>query len=77
MRISNRVKRNISLTLSVLGVVCTISRAWDVVIDPHSGKAWFDLFGIIFLTGLCFDDFLMYRRRLAQGLLFGSTADKQ
>ena len=72
MSISNRVKRNISLTLLILGCVCIISRAFDVADEPTSGKAWFHLCAIILLTYLCFDNFLIYRRRVKKGILYGS-----
>lgn len=71
--VSNRVKRNISGTLCIMGVVCIISRIWDVCITPKSGQAWFDLFGIIVLTYLCFDNFQIYRRRVKKGIKFGSN----
>ena len=77
MRTSNRVRRNISLTLVIVGLICIVSRAWDVIVDPHSGKAWFDLCSIVFLTALCFDSYRIYRRRLARGILFGGVESKQ
>ena len=64
MRISNRVKRNISLTLSIVGFVCIASQIWDVALAPSSGRAWFDLFSKVLLTYLCFDNYLIYRRRV-------------
>ncbi|MCM1142593.1 MAG: hypothetical protein NC453_28820 [Muribaculum sp.] len=70
--ISNRVKRNISLTLMILGCICIVSRAFDVAAAPSSGKAWFDLCGIILLTYLCFDNYMIYRRRVKKGIIFGS-----
>lgn len=73
MQISNRVKRNTSLTLSIVGLVCIVSRVWDVTIAPSSGKAWFDLFGILLLTYLCFDNYIIYRRRVKQGINYGSN----
>lgn len=60
--LSCKVKRNISGTLSVVGVICVIARLWDVVMEPDSGRAWFDLCGMVVLTYLCFDSFMIYRR---------------
>ena len=73
MQISNRVKRNISLTLLVIGLICIASRIWDVALAPSSGRAWFDLFSIVVLTYLCFDNYLIYRRRVKKGIKFGSN----
>lgn len=64
MPISNRVKRNLSLTLSIVGLLCIALRIWDVASDTSLGRAWFDLFGIIILTYLCFDNYMTYRRRV-------------
>ncbi len=72
MKISNRVKRNISLTLVVIGVTCIISCLWDIIINPTSGKAWFDLARIALLTYLCFDRFRVLQRRVKSGIIFGS-----
>lgn len=71
--ISNTVKRNISATLLVVGLFCIIGSIWDVVMEPKSGKAWFDLGGIVLLTYLCFDNFMTYRRRVKDGIKFGSN----
>lgn len=72
MQISNLVKRNISFTLSIIGLVCIIARIWGVVLTPSSGQAWFELFGIIVITYLCFDNYLTYRQRVQKGIKFGS-----
>lgn len=73
MQISNRVKRNISLTLTVVGVICNISRVWDVAIAPLSVHAWFDLLGILLLTYICFDNYKIYQRRVKKGIKFDSN----
>ena len=62
--VSNQVKRNISATLLVIGIICIIARIWGVLIEPKSGMAWFELAGIILITYLCFDNFMIYRRRV-------------
>lgn len=41
-----------------------MARIWGVVMEPGAGKAWFELGGITFLTYLCFDNFMIYRRRV-------------
>lgn len=60
--LSCKVKRNISGTLSVVGLFCVIARLWGVVMEPYSGRAWFELCGMVVLTYLCFDSFMIYRR---------------
>ena len=62
MKVSDRVKRNIHLALLILGIACIVARAWDVALNPASGRAWFELFSIIFLTYFCFDSFRTLRR---------------
>ena len=71
MKVSNRVKRNISFSLLMLGCAITVARAWEVVMCPESGRAWFNLFSIIFLTCFCFSSLRQYNRRLKRGILFG------
>ena len=71
MRISNRVKSNVSLALMVVGCMCIAARAWDVAMEPSSKMAWFNLVGIVIITGACVDNFLIYRRRIKRGILFG------
>lgn len=71
MKISNRVKRNISLTLVIVGCAIFIARLIQVIETPSSGRAWFELFSICVLTYICFDSFSIYRRRVKRGILFG------
>ena len=72
MRISNRVKRNTAFILMLVGIACIIARTWNLMTAPSSGKLWFDLFGSIIITFLCFDNYMLYRRRVKKGILFGS-----
>ena len=72
MKISNRVRRNLSFTLMLLGIAIIIERGWELVMNPTSGNAWFQLCSIILLTYICFDNFRIYRKRVEQGILFGS-----
>lgn len=64
--VSDRVKLRLHLMLSVIGFVCIAARVWNVVIEPASGRAWFELVGIIILTIGCFDSYLGYRKKLKQ-----------
>lgn len=72
MRISNRVKRNISGSLLLVGIICVIARGWFLAMNPTSGYAWFETAAMAFLTSMCFDNFMIYRRRVKKGILFGS-----
>lgn len=71
MKISNRTKRNLQAILVLVGCGCIASRLWDVIVTPSSGKAWFELCSIIFLTVLCFGSFLTYYRRVKSGIIYG------
>lgn len=75
MRISNKVRRNISFSLLVLGVSIIIARTLQVVENPSSGSAWFKLFGIIVLTFICFERFRQLKQLVEKGILFGSKND--
>lgn len=72
MRISNRTRRNISFTLTLIGLACTVVRLFDLLKTPDSGNAWFEFLSIAFLTGMCFDNFLIYLRRIRKGIFYGS-----
>ena len=45
MKISNRVKRNISFTLFVVGLFCMATRSVNVLQTPASIMAWFEFAG--------------------------------
>lgn len=64
MFIRTRAKRNISFVLTIGGIMCIVARTLDVAQNPSSGKAWFELCGIILLTYMCFDNFNSYRKQL-------------
>ncbi|MBD5175050.1 MAG: hypothetical protein HDT06_04455 [Bacteroidales bacterium] len=66
MKISLRVKRNISFSLMMLGVLCSLARGWDLAMNLTSGRAWFDFCGMLLLTYLCFDNFRDYCRRIRE-----------
>lgn len=75
MRISNKVRRNISFTLFLLGISIIIARTLQVVENPSSGSAWFKLCGIIVLTFICFERFRELKQLVDKGILFGSKND--
>ena len=71
--VSNRVKRNISGTLLVVGILCVIAHGWNLATNPTSVYAWFETGGMALLTYLCFDNLCIYYRRVKKGILFGSN----
>lgn len=70
MKVSNRVKRNLALTMSITGCIIIAARGWEVAMAPTSGKAWFELTGIMLLTWLSHDNFRKYNRRVKAGIKF-------
>ena len=66
--VSNRVKRNISGTLFVVGILCVIARGWYLAMNPTSRYAWFETGGMALLTYLCFDNFRTYYRRVKKDI---------
>lgn len=63
MKISMKVKRNLSFCLLLIGCVCITYRACQVAMAPHSGKAWFELVAMIIITWPCLDSFIdKYRK---------------
>lgn len=77
MKISNRVQRNISGVCLTIGILCTAICAWDVALSPSSGKAWFELYGMMLLTYLQFDSFISYRKLVKEGILFGKVKSSE
>lgn len=72
MKISNRVKRNIAFVLLLVGITCIIAQAWDVIVNPTSGRAWFELFGITVMTYYCLNRLQDLQNRLKRGIKFGA-----
>ena len=72
MRVSNRVKQNISGTQFVLGLCLSGVRSSNVVADPSSAKAWVEFIGITISTWVCFDSYSIYRKRVNRGIKFGN-----
>lgn len=66
--ISNRVKRNICLTLAIMSAICSIDRA----IRAFTGNMeWFYPVTGICITAVWFVLWLRYRREVNRGNLFG------
>lgn len=73
MAISNRVKRNISFCLTILGCIIIIARVAGPVLRGHiDARGWFDIFGACVITYLAFDNFRIYSRRVKKNIRSGS-----
>lgn len=67
--ISNRVKRNIWLTLAILSLGTVVERAIRVA-DGSIG--WWNLIASILITAFCTKFYLCYRRKVKEGILFSN-----
>lgn len=65
--LSNRVKRNIWLTLAILSVLAIVDRAIRLIFGEGE---WWSLLSALIITAFCFRFYLCYRRRVARGNLF-------
>ena len=66
--LSNKVKRNIWLTLTILSVGCII----DGVIRVIDGSIeWWNLVATIVITTFCTKFYICYRKQVKRGNLFG------
>ena len=73
MVMSNRVKRNISVPLTLLGCIIISARVIDPIMSGSiDGRGWFDIFGAVVITCLAYDNFKMYRDRVRNGIKSGS-----
>lgn len=68
--LSNKVKRNIWLTLSILSLGCIMDRIIGVI---DGSVEWWDLLSVIIITALCTRFYLCYRKQVKHGILFGSS----
>ncbi|MDE6269948.1 MAG: hypothetical protein K2M12_03710 [Muribaculaceae bacterium] len=67
--LSNKVKRNIWLTLGVLSLVAIADRAINVA---TGAKDWGSLVCAVIITMFCTRYYLYYRRQVKAGNLFGA-----
>lgn len=65
--VSNRTKRNIWLTLLLMGLLSIVSR----VIDVATGGKWWQLLSAIFITAMSYKAYSAYRKAVKEGNLFG------
>ena len=68
--LSNKVKRNIWLTLAILSVSCIIDRAIRVI---DGSVEWWNLVATIVITAFCTKFYLCYCKQVKRGNLFGSV----
>lgn len=66
--LSNKVKRNIWLTLSILSLAAVVDRAVRLVSE---GSDWGSLACAVVITVFCIRYYLYYRRQVKAGRLFG------
>lgn len=66
--LSNRVKRNIWLTLAILSGLAIIDRAIRIAMGELD---WWQLVSVIIITAFCIKFYLCYHRQVKRGNLFG------
>lgn len=73
MAVSNRIKRNISFALTIVGCSIILARIIDPIMNQSiTGRDWFEIFGAIVITWCSFYNFNIYRKRVKDGIMFGS-----
>lgn len=73
MTVSNRIKRNISFVLTIIGCSIILARIIGPIMNQSiSGRNWFEIFGAIVITWCAFSNFSIYRKRVKDGIIFGS-----
>ena len=65
---SNRVKRNIFLALSIIGIAVTAARIFDLAMGDGE---WWQPVSSAAIFACCFKFYLHYRRAVKAGILFG------
>ena len=66
--LSNRVKRNIWLTLAILSGLAIIDRTIRIVMGELE---WWQLVSVIIITAFCIKFYLCYRKQVQRGNLYG------
>lgn len=73
MAVSNRVKRNISFVLTIIGCMIVAARVLDSVLNGNiDTKGWVDIIGACIITFCAYDNFSVYNKRVRKGIKFGS-----
>ncbi len=66
--LSNKVKRNLWLTLAILSLAAVVDRAIKVA---DGSVEWWNLVSAIAITAFCTKFYLCYRKQVKKGNLFG------
>lgn len=76
MKISNKVKKNISLALIIAGVIICVGCSLNIIMDYSSFNDFMQLCSAIGFTLIAYAYFSVYRERIKNGILFGNTSLK-
>lgn len=68
--ISNKVKRNLWLTLAIMSVVVVVDRSIRMI---DGSLEWWNLASAFIITAFCTKFYLCYRKQVKRGNLFGSV----
>ena len=68
--VSNKVKRNIWLTLAILSIIGIVDRIIKFI---DGSIEWWSLVSAVIITILCTRFYLSYRRQVREGNLFGKV----
>lgn len=68
--VSNKVKRNVWLVLSITSACTIIDRAIRLA---DGSVEWWSLASAVCITALCVKFYLSYRSLVRRGMLFGNT----
>lgn len=71
MKISNKVKRNIFLILTIIGILNCIGSVLEIIFNTGSLKEWMHLCAAFGLTLFAFAYFYAFNKRLKKGITFG------
>lgn len=70
MAVSNRIKRNISFALTIVGCLIIIARIIDPIMNHAiTGKDWLKILGAIAITYCAYDNFKIYHKRVKDGII--------
>lgn len=73
MKISNKTKRNIFLTLMIIGVLNGIGCILDIILDGSSLNDWMKLCAVLIFTFIAFAYYQLFKKRIKRGFLFGNA----
>lgn len=68
--LSNKTKRNVWLTLTLLSAVAIADRAFRVAVGEIE---WWQLISTIIIACFCLKFYICYRRQVKRGIIFGKV----